>query len=279
VGDRFGHFLGSRVRACCCPVHTHSVCSLLIHGVRFFRDVVLFWDRGVATVYAVKAAGLAIGIGIGSSCIVLVSFGWGIFVFHEPVHSVVGACLAILALIVGILGMSYYSSPSDIEEQVIILQDNASFGSQQQEEDNEYQELQSDSIPLDPGAEDMSPSNKGGDVMCVVRRTSRHHVLDTETLYHEPDGIMRHGPETTGVVLDDGDYVWIRDSIKIKKRHLGMSAAAFCGVWGGSILAVRTPQWVEGNNNEAVEFLWLVTDRLLLLFMLLLLLLSHHGRR
>jgi hypothetical protein len=150
--------------------------------------------------------------------------------------------------------MSYYSTPV-VEEQVM-RPDN---DSQQEEEDNEYQELQSDSIPLDPDAEDMSPSSNMGDVMCVVRRTSRHHVLDTETLYHEPDGIMRHGPETTGVVLDDGDNVWIW-GMKIKKRHLGMSAAAFCGVWGGSILAVRTPQWVEGNNNNerAVEFLWLL---------------------
>ena len=42
-----------------------------------------FSYSGIATIYAVKSAGLAIGIGIGSSFIVLVSFVWGIFVFDE----------------------------------------------------------------------------------------------------------------------------------------------------------------------------------------------------
>lgn len=42
----------------------------------------MFWvPGGTATIYAVKNAGLAIGIGVGSSFIVLVSFTWGIFVF------------------------------------------------------------------------------------------------------------------------------------------------------------------------------------------------------
>jgi hypothetical protein len=46
----------------------------------------LFWvPGGIGTIYAVKNAGLAIGIGVGSSFIVLVSFTWGIFIF-EYVH-------------------------------------------------------------------------------------------------------------------------------------------------------------------------------------------------
>lgn len=75
----------------------------------FAGCILFFFSQGCSKVYAVKAAGLAIGI--GSSCIVLVSFCWGIFVFHEHVHSIGGACWAILALMVGIVGMSYYSSP------------------------------------------------------------------------------------------------------------------------------------------------------------------------
>lgn len=72
----------------------------------------LFWvPGGVATVYAVKTAGLAIGIGIGSSFIVLVSFVWGIFVFQERVHSKFSACCAIASMMLGLMGMSYYSSP------------------------------------------------------------------------------------------------------------------------------------------------------------------------
>ena len=72
----------------------------------------LFWvPGGVATVYAVKRAGLAIGIGIGSSFIVLVSFIWGILIFEERVHSRWAASLAIFCMMMGIVGMSYFSSP------------------------------------------------------------------------------------------------------------------------------------------------------------------------
>jgi len=71
-----------------------------------------FWvPGGVAMVYAIKSAGLAIGMGIGSSFIVLVSFTWGIFIFQERVESRVDASLAILLMMAGLWGMAYYSSP------------------------------------------------------------------------------------------------------------------------------------------------------------------------
>jgi hypothetical protein len=176
----------------------------------------------MATVYAVKAAGLAIGIGIGSSCIVLVSFFWGIFIFHEHVHSITGACFAILALIVGIFGMSYYSSPVKREEvhgeaelEINCTQENA------------YQ-LQSD--PITDGSENVS-SKEG-----IVRRTTRQVPSSADTISYEQDGIMRQQEAVAGAL--DNEYVWIR-GIKTKKRHLGMLTAAFGGLWGGSILAVR----------------------------------------
>ena len=73
----------------------------------------LFWvPGGVATIYAIKTAGLAIGIGVGSSFIVLVSFSWGIFFFDEHVHSRVQACSAVACMLCGLGGMAYYSSPT-----------------------------------------------------------------------------------------------------------------------------------------------------------------------
>lgn len=78
----------------------------------------LFWvPGGVATVYAVKSAGLAIGIGVGSSFIVLVSFTWGILIFDEHVHSKAGAMFAVACMMMGLMGMSYYSSPEEEEQQ------------------------------------------------------------------------------------------------------------------------------------------------------------------
>jgi len=72
----------------------------------------IFWvPGGVAMVFAIRNAGLAIAIGIGSSSIVLVSFIWGIFIFDEDIHSKIGASCAVGLMMMGICGMSYYSSP------------------------------------------------------------------------------------------------------------------------------------------------------------------------
>mmetsp|Transcript_40567 Transcript_40567/g.45691 ORF Transcript_40567/g.45691 Transcript_40567/m.45691 type:complete len:331 (+) Transcript_40567:339-1331(+) len=73
----------------------------------------MFWvPGGVATIYAIKTAGLAIGIGVGSSFIVLVSFSWGIFFFDEHVHSRFQACSAVACMLCGLAGMAYYSAPT-----------------------------------------------------------------------------------------------------------------------------------------------------------------------
>ncbi len=73
----------------------------------------LFWvPAGVAAIYAVKSAGLAISQGLWSSIIVMVSFTWGIFIFQERVKSIGGALLAVGMMIVGLWGMSFYSSPA-----------------------------------------------------------------------------------------------------------------------------------------------------------------------
>jgi len=73
----------------------------------------LFWvPGGTATIYAIKTAGLAVGIGVGSSFIVLVSFTWGIFFFDEHVHSRVQACAAVGCMLCGLAGMAYYSAPT-----------------------------------------------------------------------------------------------------------------------------------------------------------------------
>jgi len=70
----------------------------------------LFWvPGGIATVYAVTHAGLAVGQGTTSSMIVVVSFLWGL-AFGEPIKSIPLAILAAFLLIIGIIGMSYFSA-------------------------------------------------------------------------------------------------------------------------------------------------------------------------
>jgi glucose uptake protein GlcU len=67
---------------------------------------------GSAGFFAVRNAGLAASQGIWSSLKVLVAFGWGIFIFHEPVRSKVGTGLAVAFMMAGLAGMSYFAAPS-----------------------------------------------------------------------------------------------------------------------------------------------------------------------
>lgn len=71
----------------------------------------IFWvPAGTAAIYAVKQAGLALSQGIWSSLIVLVSFAWGIFFFGEKVRSRAFTTFAILTMVCGLCGMSFYST-------------------------------------------------------------------------------------------------------------------------------------------------------------------------
>ena len=73
----------------------------------------LFWvPGGVAGIYGIRTAGLAVAVGTWSSLIVLTSFCWGVFVFEERVKSTYGACCACATLIAGLVGMSIYSRPT-----------------------------------------------------------------------------------------------------------------------------------------------------------------------
>lgn len=67
---------------------------------------------GTAGYFAVRNAGLALSQGIWSSLKVLVAFGWGIFVFHEPVRSKLGTGVAVLFMMLGLMGMSLVAAPS-----------------------------------------------------------------------------------------------------------------------------------------------------------------------
>ncbi|CAB9496997.1 expressed unknown protein [Seminavis robusta] len=71
----------------------------------------IFWvPAGVGTVAAVKLAGLAVAIAVGNSLVALVSFTWGILIFHEPIHSISMACVGVMMMILGFCGMSYFST-------------------------------------------------------------------------------------------------------------------------------------------------------------------------
>jgi hypothetical protein len=56
-------------------------------------------------------AGLAIAVGTWASIMIMVNFIFGILIFQEPVHDILGTLAAFLLLVVGLVGMSHYSAP------------------------------------------------------------------------------------------------------------------------------------------------------------------------
>jgi len=76
-----------------------------------FVSALFMIPGGTAGYFAVRNAGLAVSQGIWSSLKVLVAFCWGILIFQEPVRSKVGTATAILFLMFGLAGMSYFAAP------------------------------------------------------------------------------------------------------------------------------------------------------------------------
>lgn len=179
----------------------------------------LFWvPGGIGTIFAIKNAGLAIGIGVGSSFIVLVSFTWGIFVFGEHVHSRLDACFAVGCMMLGLLGMAYYSAPNVIEEAL--------------EEEHR-----------------LDPAEIGGEFQCLRSVTSDDGEEGQDQLLEMPS-VEQHDEEeavagdevvivdsTPGVYIDElSDSHIVCFGSKWSRRTLGILSATFSGVYGGSIM-------------------------------------------
>ena len=74
----------------------------------------IFWVPGAACgIYGIRHAGLAIAVGTWSSIIVVTSFLFGIVVFQEQVKNIYETLMAFCILLLGLVGMSRYSDPSN----------------------------------------------------------------------------------------------------------------------------------------------------------------------
>jgi glucose uptake protein GlcU len=103
----------------------------------------LFWVPGAtAGIYGIQNAGLAISVGTWSSLIVMSSFCWGILVFGESVKSKFQALIASCILIVGLVGMSFYSAPTSMDS----------------EKKSKYEEPDESSYMVDDGVDPTNPT-------------------------------------------------------------------------------------------------------------------------
>jgi glucose uptake protein GlcU len=231
---------------------------------------------GVATIYAIKTAGLAIGIGVGSSFIVLMSFGWGIFVFDEHVHNRAQACIAVGCMLLGLCGMAYFSSPTVAH--AASHSDNNNTEPQIHIHDAYYQPLR----PEDPDFlrpdedEDIQDVPHVTDYVAMEEMTNR---TDVETIHQLRDGNHElqdaevenlvaapvEGPTISTSNQYDGDTPVVDNGnspatvlccfgrIRVQERILGILAAMIItGIWGGSILV---PMHYAPPSNRGLGYL------------------------
>lgn len=206
----------------------------------------MFWvPSGIATIYAIKNAGLAIGMGVGSSFIVLVSFFWGIFVFGEHVHSRAQACFAVGCMLCGLVGMAYYSAPT-------IAHANSANSSVENDTGNiDPLSRPADDDFLAPDEdEEVVPLTSHGPDYVALRDGSETRPSSELDLDSSDNGVQNGDSnlmDATGV-----QSVLCFGRTRVQKRTLGILAALFSGVYGGSIMV---PMKFAPKLNKGLGFL------------------------
>lgn len=215
----------------------------------------------MATIYAIKAAGLAIGIGIGSSFIVLVSFVWGVFIFDERIHSRFMACAAILLMMMGLLGMSYYSAPVTMadsnEDGLLNLASPTDVVYREVPESRSYDDEDMPVPPPSPAEPPVVTSLQNTKIALTDRTTGTMYsdsVASGSVVAADPedaDAVSLHAHDSSNESIQSS-HVIMCGGLVITRRRLGMLSAVFCGIWGGSIMA---PMKYSPPDTKGVGYL------------------------
>eukprot|EP00591_Stephanopyxis_turris_P001556 CAMPEP_0195512384 /NCGR_PEP_ID=MMETSP0794_2-20130614/4360_1 /TAXON_ID=515487 /ORGANISM="Stephanopyxis turris, Strain CCMP 815" /LENGTH=375 /DNA_ID=CAMNT_0040640157 /DNA_START=68 /DNA_END=1192 /DNA_ORIENTATION=- len=177
-------------------------------------SAMFFVPGGTAGIFAIRNIGLAVSVGTWSSIIVMFSFFVGVFLFNEGVKSVSGATCAAILLITGIAGMSRYSKPQPVQSR------KPSHISKEEEEkekllqDNSYDSDTSDTAKKRTAV--ISPSSES-----TIKSPLE---MDTEDIKPPPE--PAESTKRTKAMSIFG--------MQLTRRQVGLSAAVFNGVWGGS---------------------------------------------
>eukprot|EP00956_Cyclotella_meneghiniana_P033488 scaffold96529_cov78-Cyclotella_meneghiniana.AAC.18 len=232
----------------------------------------LFWvPGGVAGIYAIRNAGIAMAVGTWSSIIVLTSFTWGILVFEERVKSISGAVGAVMMLIVGLVGMAFFSGNKISEELVEGSKDKLMHekdielvedtkrptkvklkteGPQPEEEDVEEaideegmrkRQKTNPKVSKNKGAKRKNSKvvNGSSKISSVCPKSTPKSMpltaLEMESLLQSaPDGAIKE--EKTALLDKKNTISFFNGDITLTRRQAGLIAAAFNGLWGGTNL-------------------------------------------
>lgn len=224
----------------------------------------LFWvPGGVATIYAIKTAGLAIGIGVGSSFIVLVSFSWGIFFFDEHVHSRIQACSAVGCMLFGLAGMAYYSAPTVAHaSHARAPEENPRSGDFDDAFDDAYYHAVSpENLNFLPPSEAFETEYTSMDVEADAAEEHGASSDNCNNGLEDNDDIDESMERLDVPMIQAVDYseeetphvVFCWGFLRLQERTLGILAAlVVTGIWGGSIMV---PMQFAPNVDKGLPFL------------------------
>ena len=183
----------------------------------------LFWvPSGVAAVYAVQHAGLAVSQGTWSSLIVLVSFVWGFGVFGEEVYSMSKTGLAIALMVIGLWGMSFFSVPT------------ASTSHQYHGHDHTEEAV------------------VNGNLSRYVELPSANHDDDDP---FKLDGFQPDMADFNSVSIQNvNSYYLLTNATLWSDRTKGLLAATFNGLWGGSVMVPMHYSTGTGGFRYVMSF-------------------------
>eukprot|EP00547_Thalassionema_nitzschioides_P018861 CAMPEP_0194238394 /NCGR_PEP_ID=MMETSP0158-20130606/5156_1 /TAXON_ID=33649 /ORGANISM="Thalassionema nitzschioides, Strain L26-B" /LENGTH=404 /DNA_ID=CAMNT_0038972635 /DNA_START=9 /DNA_END=1223 /DNA_ORIENTATION=+ len=197
----------------------------------------LFWvPGGTFNIFAIRNAGLAISQGVVAATIVLVSFIWGNLIFGEPVKSEVIACESVLIMMVGLFGMSYYSTPESegtAEFIKVNIEEDAEDVTRKKidspiNKDDDSNEDTRMKLPLQSTPAKRPPS---------LQSWQKMSKTTLEPLEIEEKGEVKSSSSRSIIILGK----------RYSRRNVGLLSAVMCGIWSGSCLVPM--HYSKGNTN------------------------------
>lgn len=181
-------------------------------------------------------------------------------------------------MILGLFGMSYYSAPTTSNVTITSVVNTAEYeevGTVIDDDDDDNDERVETVQSQLPYSDDKSDGEHSAAHVIHRSTTNNHHCDDdvnNEQIQNSNDtlGINRiqiptnlenhpthqhHPQQHPEIVLHDHEqitHVHVCGQYKISKRYLGMASAAFCGLYGGSIMV---PMKYSTANTKGTHFL------------------------
>ena len=222
----------------------------------------LFWvPSGVAAVYAVQHAGLAVSQGVWSSFIVLVSFSWGFGIFGEKVYSTYITCIAIGLMIFGLWGMSFYSSsPSTCEATLAVLPNSEIVQNSLNSEEVFMQHVELSSSKNTNWNEKNELSTR-----LLLQTEYEQNICNPNNIHQQTNHDYEGNQNITNVSNNSRYDISLENNTEeivfnqsnqsdIHSKTKGLLAASFNGLWGGSVMVPMHFASSTGTNTSGLNY-------------------------